>query len=99
MKRPENKRNQAKDVKVYGARSVPPADENEQADEKIKQTHDSQIVFGCEGLFRRRREERRLEFLTAAGKLVVQLRPKPSTVWPPGDLRGCCDSGAIYARQ
>src|SRR5438105_14501453 len=70
MERPENKGNQAKHIKVHRARSVPPADENEQADEQIKQAHDSQIVFGGKRLLGGRRAKRRLEFRSPAGKLA-----------------------------
>src|SRR6267378_721154 len=65
MERPENEGNQAKNVKMHGARSVPAADENEQTDEQIEQAYDSQVVLGSQGLLGGRREEWRLEFLTA----------------------------------
>src|SRR5437660_7679558 len=90
MERPENEGNQAKDIKVDRARSVPPANENEQANKQIKQAHDSQVVFGREGFFGRRGEQGSLEFLAAAGKLIVYLGPKPSAVQPTRDLRGSC---------
>src|ERR1700682_4905852 len=41
MERPENEGDQAKDVKMHGARSVPSADENEQADEPVKQAQEA----------------------------------------------------------
>src|SRR5438132_5385957 len=99
MERPENKGNQAKHIKVHGARSVPPADENEQTDEQIKQANDAQIIFRGQGLFGRRREQGGLEFLTVAGKPVVNLAPKSCTIQPPGNFCSPCDSGAVDGQQ
>ncbi len=44
---------QAKNVEVHGARGIPPAPENEQADEKIEQSHNAQIIFQRGGPLRR----------------------------------------------
>src|SRR6267378_1492712 len=73
MERPENEGNQAKNVKMHGARSVPAANEDEQADEKIEQPHDSQVVLGRKRLFGRGGEKRGFEFLTTTGKFVMYL--------------------------
>src|SRR5260370_30946220 len=99
MERQENEGDEAKDVKMHGARTVPWGNENEQADEQVKQAHDAQVVLGRKGLLGRGCEEWRFEFLTTAGKLVAHLGPEPSTVQPPSDLRGSCDRGAIDRQQ
>src|SRR6202158_153141 len=99
MERPENERDQAKDVKMHGARSVPSADENEQADEQVKQAYDAQVVLGRKGLFGGGCEEWRFEFRTTAGKLVAHLGPEPCALQPPSDLRGSCDRGTIDCQQ
>src|SRR2546426_10165664 len=56
MEGPENERNQTKDVKMHGARSVPAADKNEQTDEKIEKYYDSEEGLGGKRLHRRCRE-------------------------------------------
>src|SRR5258708_40032247 len=99
MERPKNEGDQKKAEKRHGARSVPSADENEKADEQVKQAHDAQVVLGRKGLLGRGCEEWCFEFLTTAGKLVAHLGPEPSTVQPPSDLRGSCDRGAIDRQQ
>ncbi len=99
MERPENEGDQAKNVKVHGARGVPAADKNEQADEQIKQAYDAKVILGCERLFRGRCEQWRFEFLTTTGKFVAHLGPEPSTVQPPGDLRGSFDRSAIDRQE
>src|SRR5437867_6591477 len=99
MERPENERDQAKNVKVHGARSIPAADENEQANEQVQQADDSQVVFGREGFFGRRGEERGLEFLSTTGKLVAHLGPEPRTVQTPSDFRGSGNRGTIDRQQ
>src|SRR5260370_33920171 len=71
MERPENEGDQAKNVKVHGAWGVPAADENEQADEQIKQAYDSQVVLGCERLFGGRCKEVGFRILTTPGKVVA----------------------------
>src|SRR5260370_18842894 len=99
MKRPENEGDQAKDVKVHGARGVPAPYENEQANEQIEEAYDSQVILGCEGLFGRGGEDWRFEFLSSARKLVAYLGPQPRAVQPLSDFRGSFDSSAIDRQQ
>src|SRR5260370_34846637 len=99
MEGPENEGNQAKDVKRHGARSVPGANEDEQADEKIEQPHDSQVVLSRKRLFGRGGEKRGFEFLTTTGKFVMYLGPKPGAGPPCADLCSPGDRGAIDQQQ
>ncbi len=99
MEGPENEGNQAKDVKMHGARSVPAANEDEQADEKIEQPHDSQVVLSRKRLFGRGGEKRGFEFLTTTGKFVMYLGPKPGAVQASSDLGSPGDGGAIDHQQ
>ena len=84
---------------MHGARSVPPADKNEQADEQIKQAHDSQIVFRGKGLLGRRREEGSFEFLAIAGKLIMHLAPKSRTIHPAGNFSGSGNTRVIDGQE
>src|SRR3989442_11075271 len=99
MEGPENERDQAKNVKMHGARSVPSADKNEQADEEIEQSYDSEVVLGCKRLLGRRRENRGFEFLSPTGKLVMHPGPKPRTVQPSRDFGGSSDWGTVDPPQ
>ncbi len=99
MERPENEGDQAKDVKMHRARSVPAADENEQADKKIEQAYDAQVILGRQRLFRRRCEEWCFEFLTTARKLVAHLGPETRAVQTPGHFRRPGDLGGIDRQQ
>src|SRR5260370_30187405 len=78
MERPENEGDQEKNVKVHGAWGVPAADENEQADEQIKQAYDSQVVLGCERLFGGRCKQWRFQVLPPPGKFLSLPGPEPS---------------------
>ena len=80
---------------MHGARGVPAADENEQADEQIEQAHDAQVILGCQRLFCRRREQRGFEFLAAARKFVAHLGPQPRTVETPRHFRRSTDRSTI----
>src|SRR5690242_15525324 len=84
---------------MHGARRVPAADENEQADKEIEQPYDAQIVFGSEWFFSGRRKQRRFELFSAAGQLIVYLRPQASAVQTPSDLCSSRDRGTIDRQQ
>src|SRR5580693_9033893 len=93
VKRTKDEGNQAENVEVHRAWRVPPANENEQPNEKIEQAHDAQKVLGGERLFRGGRNQRRFEFVAAARKLIARLGPEAGTIEPVSDVRG-----AIYRR-
>src|SRR5438105_3462819 len=48
VERPKAERSQAKNVEVHGPGSIPPADENEQADEQVKQADNAKVIFNGE---------------------------------------------------
>src|SRR5260370_6435123 len=75
MKRPKNEGYQTKNVKMYSAWRIPAPDENEQADEEIEESNDSEVVLGRQRLLGRRRQKARFEFFSAAGEFVVYLGP------------------------
>ena len=99
VERPADEGNQTKDVKVHGPRGVPPADENEQPDEQIEQTHDPLVILDREWLFLRRRNKRRLEFLTTARELVTHLSPEPRTIQALSNLGGSRNRCATEGQQ
>ena len=60
MKTEEHEGHEAENIKVNGARRVPPAHKNKKTDEEIKQRRDSEVVLN-RGVFLRHGDERHFE--------------------------------------
>src|SRR6266571_4930977 len=69
------------------------------ADEQIEQTHDPLVILDRQWLFLRRRNKRRLEFLTTARELVTHLSPEPRTIQALSNLGGSRNRCAIEGQQ
>src|SRR5277367_2872984 len=99
MEHEENEGDQAENVKVHGARCVPPARKNEQSDEEIDQAYDARIIFNGCGFFGRRGDKWSLELLIIAREFVADLRPKPRAPEPLRYLDLPGDGGPINGQQ
>ncbi len=80
VERTNNKGNQAKNIKMHGARSVPPPRKDEQANEEIQKSDNAQIIFNGDWLVRWGGDQPGFKFLAIAGELVAKLGPKPGPV-------------------
>ena len=91
MKTIQDERDQAKNVEMNGARRVPAAHENEQADEEVKQPEDAQIVFNRRRIFLRRGDHRRLKGAAVAEQLVADFGPGADVKEYAGDVGRAMD--------
>src|SRR6202044_1321076 len=91
MKTVEDERDQAKNVEMNRARRVPSAHKNEQADEQIKQSEDTQIVFNGGGILLRRGDQRRFEGAPVAQQLVADFGPGTHVEQHARDVHGAAD--------
>jgi hypothetical protein len=76
---------------VNSARSVPAANENEQANEKVKQRRDAQIILDGGGIFLGRGDERCLKSAAVATQLIANFHPGSDAEENPGDIGGAVD--------
>src|SRR5258708_14404619 len=75
VERTNNKGNQAKNIKMHGARSVPPPRKDEQANEEIQKSDNAQIIFNGDWLARRGGDQPGFKLLAVAGELLAELCP------------------------
>src|ERR1700676_5206587 len=75
VKREEYKRSEAKRIKVDRPRGVPTPGKNIQADEQVKQAHDSKIIFNGDGLGGRCGDYAGIEGAILAPDFIAGLRP------------------------
>ena len=80
VERPKAERSQAKNVEVHGPGSIPPADENEQADEQVKQADNAKVIFNGQGLNSRSGHQGRFKLFPIAGELVVDNGPEAGAI-------------------
>src|SRR5271170_3922935 len=95
VEREENKRHEAENIEVHGARRVPAARKNEKADEEIDQANNAGVILDGGWFFGRSSYERSLKLLAVPGQSVAHLRPQPRAPQPLGDLDLPRDGGAI----
>ena len=79
---------------MNGARRVPAAHKNEQADEQVKQPEDAQIVFNRRRVFLRGGDHRRFEGAAVAEQLVADFRPGTYVEEHAGDVGSAMDRNA-----
>src|ERR1700738_733544 len=86
----EDKGPQAEDVKMHGARRIPPAHENEKPNEKIEETNKPAVILDGSRLLRRRGDDWSFKLATVAGQFVAHLGPHPGVPQATSnlDLRG-----------
>ncbi len=88
MEAVQHKGHQAENIEMDGARRIPPAHENEKADEEIQQRGNAQVVFNRRGIFLRRRDQRCFKLLSAAAHRVADFRPWSHVEQHAGNIRG-----------
>src|ERR1700733_11091082 len=91
MKTIQDERDQAKNVEMNGARRVPAAHENEQADKEVKEPEDAQIVFNRRRIFLRGSDHRRFKGAAVAEQLVADFRPGTDVEEHAGDVGRAMD--------
>src|SRR5579862_917968 len=91
MEAVQNEGDQAENIKVNGARRVPTANKNEEADEKIEQGGDAQVVFDGGRIFLRRGDQRSFVGTAVATQLIANFHPGGDTEEDAGDVRGAMD--------
>src|SRR5579863_3762685 len=82
MKRTDNEGDQAEDVKMDGARRIPPPGKNKQSNEEIEKADNAKKILDGERFMRRSSDQAGFKFLTVAGQFVAELRPEPGVVQP-----------------
>src|SRR5579859_1303189 len=73
----KDERDQAENIKVDGARSIPAANKNEKAYEKIEESDEAPIILDGSGLLGGSGDNGRFKFAAVAGELVAHLGPQP----------------------
>jgi len=92
MKRIEDEGNQAENIKVNGARRIPPPHKDEHSDEEIQKPDYAKVIFYGGGLLGRRSNQGRLKLFAVARQFIPHLGPKPCTPQTFGNLHLATDS-------
>src|SRR5579862_1376285 len=99
MKAVKNKRDQAENVEMHRSRRIPPARENEESNEQVKNGGDAQVILDAERLFLRRGDQRHFERLIAAPDFVLYFAPDAGVEQQAGDVGGAVDGRSVDGKD
>ena len=90
---------QAKNVEMHGARRVPPAGKNEEADEEVQHAHNAQIIFDRGGPRGRLDYELRFKLFAAPLNAVMGQRPQSDSPQALRDIDRAMDRRIVNCKD